>query len=412
MDAAYGRIAQSVNVPGFRKGKVPARVIEQRFGRGAVLEEAVNDALPEGVRRGAARQQHRARRPPGDRRDRAGGRPVADLHRRGRGAPRVRPARLLSPHGHGLERDPGRGRRRRAARQPAWPVRHPEGRRPRRRRRRRPAGRHRRRHRRGRRRSRTSSATRCPTSSAPTACCRASTTPCAAPPRTRCAPSSSPPRTATGRASPLVVTATVKAVRERELPALDDDFAQLASEFDTVDELRADVRERLDPGQAARAGCRGPQQRAAGAARLDRHPAARGRDRGRGRGALRGRARQRRRAPRRGRAADPRVAQEPVRARQDRREGGGLRRRDRALRVADPAGPPLRHEPRRVRQGARRGRPGADGDPGHPSRQGAGGRARVRHGRRRRRQPGRPEGPRRGDEPPRMQAMQAHAREA
>ncbi len=46
MDAAYGRIAQSVNVPGFRKGKVPARVIEQRFGRGAVLEEAVNDALP------------------------------------------------------------------------------------------------------------------------------------------------------------------------------------------------------------------------------------------------------------------------------------------------------------------------------------------------------------------------------
>jgi trigger factor len=46
LDAAYGRIAQSVNVPGFRKGKVPARIIEQRFGRGAVLEEAVNDALP------------------------------------------------------------------------------------------------------------------------------------------------------------------------------------------------------------------------------------------------------------------------------------------------------------------------------------------------------------------------------
>ncbi len=46
MDAAYGRIAQSVTVPGFRKGKVPARIIEQRFGRGAVLEEAVNDALP------------------------------------------------------------------------------------------------------------------------------------------------------------------------------------------------------------------------------------------------------------------------------------------------------------------------------------------------------------------------------
>ena len=46
LDAAYGKIAKQVNVPGFRKGKVPARVIEQRFGRGAVLEEAVNDALP------------------------------------------------------------------------------------------------------------------------------------------------------------------------------------------------------------------------------------------------------------------------------------------------------------------------------------------------------------------------------
>ena len=46
LDAAYGRIAKQVNVPGFRKGKVPARVIEQRFGRGAVLEEAVNEAVP------------------------------------------------------------------------------------------------------------------------------------------------------------------------------------------------------------------------------------------------------------------------------------------------------------------------------------------------------------------------------
>jgi trigger factor len=46
LDAAYGRIAKQVNVPGFRKGKVPARIIEQRFGRGAVLEEAVNEALP------------------------------------------------------------------------------------------------------------------------------------------------------------------------------------------------------------------------------------------------------------------------------------------------------------------------------------------------------------------------------
>jgi trigger factor len=46
LDAALQRIASQVNIPGFRKGKVPARVIEQRFGRGVVLEEAVNDALP------------------------------------------------------------------------------------------------------------------------------------------------------------------------------------------------------------------------------------------------------------------------------------------------------------------------------------------------------------------------------
>ncbi|MFJ9340741.1 trigger factor [Streptomyces sp. NPDC101733] len=46
LDAAYKKINQQVTVKGFRKGKVPARVIDQKFGRGAVLEEAVNDALP------------------------------------------------------------------------------------------------------------------------------------------------------------------------------------------------------------------------------------------------------------------------------------------------------------------------------------------------------------------------------
>jgi trigger factor len=41
------------------------------------------------------------------------------------------------------------------------------------------------------------------------------------------------------------VEVTVRTVKEKELPALDDEFAQLASEFDTLDELRADLRERL-----------------------------------------------------------------------------------------------------------------------------------------------------------------------
>jgi trigger factor len=46
LDAAYQAIAKQVSIPGFRKGKVPSRIIDQRVGRAAVLEEAVNDILP------------------------------------------------------------------------------------------------------------------------------------------------------------------------------------------------------------------------------------------------------------------------------------------------------------------------------------------------------------------------------
>ena len=46
IEAAYKTIGQQVQVPGFRKGKVPSRIIDQRVGRGAVLQEAINDALP------------------------------------------------------------------------------------------------------------------------------------------------------------------------------------------------------------------------------------------------------------------------------------------------------------------------------------------------------------------------------
>ena len=42
---AYEHIAQDVQVPGFRKGKVPAPIIDQRIGRGAVIEHAVNEGL-------------------------------------------------------------------------------------------------------------------------------------------------------------------------------------------------------------------------------------------------------------------------------------------------------------------------------------------------------------------------------
>lgn len=45
IDHAYKHIAEQVNVPGFRKGKIPARIIDQRVGRPAVLEHAVNEGL-------------------------------------------------------------------------------------------------------------------------------------------------------------------------------------------------------------------------------------------------------------------------------------------------------------------------------------------------------------------------------
>ncbi len=46
LDAAYKKIGSQIRIPGFRPGKAPARIIDQRVGRAAVLEEAVNDALP------------------------------------------------------------------------------------------------------------------------------------------------------------------------------------------------------------------------------------------------------------------------------------------------------------------------------------------------------------------------------
>jgi len=46
LDRAYKSIGGQIQVPGFRKGKVPAAIVDQRVGRGAVLDQAINDALP------------------------------------------------------------------------------------------------------------------------------------------------------------------------------------------------------------------------------------------------------------------------------------------------------------------------------------------------------------------------------
>jgi len=47
LDKAYREVARQVRIPGFRPGRVPPPVIDSRVGRDVVLSQAVNDALPE-----------------------------------------------------------------------------------------------------------------------------------------------------------------------------------------------------------------------------------------------------------------------------------------------------------------------------------------------------------------------------
>ena len=68
IDHAYEHIAQSVNIPGFRKGKVPAPLIDQRVGREEVLNHAVSDGLDKFFRQAVA-----------DEKIRTLGRPEADI---------------------------------------------------------------------------------------------------------------------------------------------------------------------------------------------------------------------------------------------------------------------------------------------------------------------------------------------
>ena len=45
-DRAFKQLAKQIRLPGFRPGKAPRKLLEARIGRGAVLEQVVNDALP------------------------------------------------------------------------------------------------------------------------------------------------------------------------------------------------------------------------------------------------------------------------------------------------------------------------------------------------------------------------------
>ena len=46
IDGAYKSLSEKITIPGLRKGKVPSAMIDQRVGRGAVLDEAINAAIP------------------------------------------------------------------------------------------------------------------------------------------------------------------------------------------------------------------------------------------------------------------------------------------------------------------------------------------------------------------------------
>jgi len=57
LDKAYREVAKQVRIPGFRPGRVPPRVIDTRIGRGHVLEQAVNEAVPELYNRAIAEHE-------------------------------------------------------------------------------------------------------------------------------------------------------------------------------------------------------------------------------------------------------------------------------------------------------------------------------------------------------------------
>ncbi|WP_026373792.1 trigger factor [Agrococcus lahaulensis] len=54
IDSAYKAVAEQISVPGFRKGKVPAAIIDQRIGREEILNQAVSESIDDFYRQGVA----------------------------------------------------------------------------------------------------------------------------------------------------------------------------------------------------------------------------------------------------------------------------------------------------------------------------------------------------------------------
>ena len=59
IDQAYKTIAEQISIPGFRKGKVPAPIIDQRVGRETVIQEAINGSLDDFYREAVAASEVR-----------------------------------------------------------------------------------------------------------------------------------------------------------------------------------------------------------------------------------------------------------------------------------------------------------------------------------------------------------------
>lgn len=59
LDETRKELSKQVNIPGFRKGHVPARIIDQRLGFPSVVSEALNNAVPELYSKGAQQENLR-----------------------------------------------------------------------------------------------------------------------------------------------------------------------------------------------------------------------------------------------------------------------------------------------------------------------------------------------------------------
>ena len=129
LDAAYQQIAKQINVPGFRRGKVPPMVIDRQVGRGAVLEQAINETLPTKYTEALKANDLTPLAQPEIEGLEIGDDEGFSLHRRGRRQARDHRPRLRRPDRRGRRRRGHRRRRRRAGRGAARAVRDPQRRR-------------------------------------------------------------------------------------------------------------------------------------------------------------------------------------------------------------------------------------------------------------------------------------------